>query len=87
MEVYQWQIKQSAVKTVTPISFSPKASKLSIKKRDLIMNLRDAQPVEKQENNKETVVEAVIEMVDLIKNGKKGRVYALPLIYSSVYCF
>lgn len=86
MEVYQWQIKQSAVKTVTPISFSPKASKLSIRKRDLIMNLRDAHPVEKQESNNETVVEAVTEMVDLIKNGKKrGSLYS-PFNYPSIYC-
>jgi hypothetical protein len=47
-------IRHLPVRTVVLTSFSQKASKLSIRKRDLKMNLRDVLNAEEQEKCRET---------------------------------
>jgi hypothetical protein len=52
--MFKWQIKQLFVKIVEKNSYLLKASRLSTKKKDSIMSLKDVLIVEEQESNKVT---------------------------------
>jgi hypothetical protein len=73
-----WQTRYWNAKIVKQNSFLQKVNRLSTKKKDLIMNHRDVQIAEEQENNKRLMamvaeIEITIEAdkEDQVRSGKK----------------